>query len=262
MPKISIDCSIDLEDQEVEQLASILCCSPSDLKTRLSPYTDASIEEYIRMMLGQKVFTRGSDFREYRLFLMMKHAFGSTIPNEVVVSSHFQLTPSQARSSIRNVLSKYKYLLHLLMMNTIWDLLTSGKQIVQDHTIITNNLTLIDEMNQTLGEIDGSLQSISKDSGTISTYRVQPRTWFNLIKYYMPLASKIMDTIWNLLKNAKKSGRSRTVTSNDPTIIDTMNKYLRLIDLSLTKISLSPGQTSTYKIESSSYDTLSKLFTP
>ena len=64
---MDITCRINLSDNEINQLSGILRCEIDDLDNELSKYGNAALEEYIRLFLGQKVFTRGSDFREYRL---------------------------------------------------------------------------------------------------------------------------------------------------------------------------------------------------
>jgi hypothetical protein len=61
------------------------------------------------MFLGQKVFRRGSDILEYRLFLLIEKALEGQIPDEQVVSNLFQTTPTESRSLIRSVMSKYQY---------------------------------------------------------------------------------------------------------------------------------------------------------
>lgn len=65
---MEIQFSTDLLPNETSQLCDILDCDEMSLASRLSSFGSASIEEYLRMCLGQKVFTRGSDFQQYRLF--------------------------------------------------------------------------------------------------------------------------------------------------------------------------------------------------
>jgi hypothetical protein len=69
---MDIPLTIDLSKAYKEELASILECSPEELVQQLSRFSVAAFREYITMILGQKVFSRGSDILEYRLFLLIE----------------------------------------------------------------------------------------------------------------------------------------------------------------------------------------------
>lgn len=60
------------------------------------------------MFIGQRVFTRGRDIQEYRLFLLIRGPFGNTIPDDQMVCDLFQTT-TQSRALVRSVMSKYQY---------------------------------------------------------------------------------------------------------------------------------------------------------
>lgn len=59
--EISIDLEyLELDEEEKGQLSDILNSEGGEEQTEdLSPYMRATAEEYIRMLLGQKKFTRG-----------------------------------------------------------------------------------------------------------------------------------------------------------------------------------------------------------
>ena len=59
------------------------------------------------MMSGEKVFSRASDIREYRLLLLIEYVFGE-MPSEKVVANLFQLKNSEARTLMKNVDAKYR----------------------------------------------------------------------------------------------------------------------------------------------------------
>lgn len=144
----------------------------------LSDFGKASFEEYYRMFLGQKVFTRGSDFQEYRLFLIIKRALENDIANEELVSNLFQLTASQSRSLIRSVLSKYQYELHDAINNSLIKVLQNAEEVqsnsgrTSEYTIDVRNKSIVSELNQLLGNIDGNLPQITQKKGTYSKYIV------------------------------------------------------------------------------------------
>ena len=72
-----------LRADEAQKLAGIIGCEENRLDAVLSSYASAALQEYLaKMILGQKVFTRGADIREYRLFLMIKYVFDNQLPDE------------------------------------------------------------------------------------------------------------------------------------------------------------------------------------
>jgi hypothetical protein len=90
-----ITIELGLADEERNQLGGILKCSPADLDATLESYAAAALEEYGRMFIGQRVFTRGADIQVYRLFLLIKGPFDNQIPDEQIVSDLFQTTANQ-----------------------------------------------------------------------------------------------------------------------------------------------------------------------
>ena len=142
---MDIKAQIDLTDVERDELAEILGGKPSDLAKALAPYATAALREVVSMILGQKVFTRGSDLLEYRLLLMIVHAFNGRIPNEQQVCNLFQTTTSASRSLIRAVMSKYQYQLKRVTEETLKQLIESG-QVMKDGSLIlaVHSLNLVE----------------------------------------------------------------------------------------------------------------------
>lgn len=178
--------NIDLDNNDKEELAIILGCNSQELAQKLSLYGVAALREYITMFLGQKVFRRGSDILEYRLFLLIESALEGQIPDEQVVSNLFQTTSTESRSLIRSVMSKYQYQLREAIEDSIKAILeNASKDDDQDQfVVVVNSLNLIAEMNSVLAEIDGNLPPITKKRGGISTYLIQPSSYARLKEKY------------------------------------------------------------------------------
>lgn len=83
---VGVQIDAPLTETERGQLAGVTGCDVEDPDNRLSAFATAAVEEYASMFLGQRVFTRGSDMREYRLFPLIKGPFGGVIPHEQPVS--------------------------------------------------------------------------------------------------------------------------------------------------------------------------------
>ena len=128
------------------------------------------------MILGQRVFTRGSDIREWRLCLIIQLALGGKLPSETLISGLFQTTTTQSRALLRAVMSKYQYELQEAIRGTLRDAIGSARQDPNgDGWLITiDSENVIDALNREIVAVDGTLPQISKARGTASTYEVQP----------------------------------------------------------------------------------------
>lgn len=171
---MDVKVSVELLKEEEDKLAGILNCKGAELEKALGPFANAAIEEYLRMFLGQKVFTRGSDFREYRLFLLIKYAYPDCIPNEQTVSDLFSTTASQSRSLIRSVMSKYQYELVTTTGKSFRKAITEATYSEQEncYLITTGSENIINELNLVIADIDGTLPPITRRPNTVSTYRL------------------------------------------------------------------------------------------
>ncbi|MCK5117434.1 MAG: hypothetical protein KAR44_12610 [Candidatus Aegiribacteria sp.] len=191
---MDIKTTLRLNTNEKRELARILNCDQEELPTELEPYAEAALEEFVSMFLGQRVFTRGSDLLEYRLYLLMHHAFGAMLPDEQTVCKLFQVTATASRSLIRAVMSKYQYSLKAEIDETLRVLLDSAQPSDTGDlvAVAVHNLNLVDELNRELAEIDTDLPSIRKRKGSVSTYVIQPSSYLRLCERFS-VAKKLED---------------------------------------------------------------------
>ena len=182
---MDITVKVDIPKADASELARILGVSSTDLADELAKYTAAAVREYAAMFLGQKVFSRGSDILEHRLFLLTEEAFGNRIPDEQEVSHLFQTTATESRSLIRSVMSKYQYLLKAAIDNSLEKIIKAAKPEPGNgpYTVVINSQNLVEELNRTLAEIDGSLPLVSKERGSVSTYIIQRSSYERIKKH-------------------------------------------------------------------------------
>lgn len=174
---------MSLSRAEKAQLADTLGCGVRELATELRNYNAAAAEEYARMMLGQRVFTRGSDMREYRLFLLITHAFGA-MPDERTISALFQTTTTQSRGLLRAVMSKYQYELQAAIRRTLETQLRGAAPDPNDPdiwNITIDSENVIEALNREIASIDGTLPQISRVRGTVSTFEI-PNSSYEQLK--------------------------------------------------------------------------------
>lgn len=184
---MSIKIEHGLGNDDSDKLAGILRCNVKDLDNNLASYATAALQEYVRMFLGQRVFTRGSDIREYRLLLLIQSAFAGKLPDEQKISDLFQTTANQSRSLIRSVMSKYQYELSEAIRATVRDTIKSATQPKEDgdFQFTVNNENVVDAMNRTLASLPGNeLTQVVRKPGTVTTYVLKPSSRDELVKYY------------------------------------------------------------------------------
>ena len=167
---------------ERKQLAATLGCEAKDLTKTLKTYGEAASEEYVRMILGRKVFTRGTDIREYRLSLLITHVFGGRLPSEQVISALFQTTASQSRSLLRAVMSKYQYELQDAIRGSLRDELHRAQQQQGSEWLLTcDSENIIEALNREIAKINGELPSITKSRGTVGAYEIAASSYQALL---------------------------------------------------------------------------------
>jgi hypothetical protein len=172
---------VELSESERSQLAMILAVDPDDVDKALSRYGAAATEEYVRMMLGQRVFTRGQDVREYRLLLMIKHVFAPTLPSEQQVSRLFQTTTSQSRALLRAVMSKYQYELREVIHATLAGVLDRACYRDDDQVWeVTADAETVAALNRELVAVDGTLPEVTHVVGTVGMYEIHPSAYHAL----------------------------------------------------------------------------------
>jgi hypothetical protein len=174
-----IEFDFDVSDEEKTRLASTLGCDPDQLEDRLSVYGHAAMREYVNGFLGSWTATRAADLQEYRLLSLILDVFGGGIPDEDIVVRHFSITPSQARSLIRSVLSKFPFELSIPLKAALAQVVGSCAQQEENETyeVVINNNTVVEELNRRLALINGRLPQISKKRGSVSVYLVSPASY-------------------------------------------------------------------------------------
>ncbi|WP_293001579.1 hypothetical protein [Mycobacterium sp.] len=163
---------------ERTQLASILGCAPKELDERLEGFVAAAEEEYVRMMLGQHVYSRGQDIKVYRLCLLIKHAFGGRLPAEGELSAIFQTTTTESRSLLRAVRAKFQYELRQATHDTMAAVFAQASRDADAETwsLVCESETLIEALNDVIARHNGALPKIRKTAGTAGEYEIAAST--------------------------------------------------------------------------------------
>ena len=169
--KLTID--LRLSESEEVDLKKIIR-EEKNWPNGFASYAEAAAEEYARMFLGQKIFTRGSDIREYRLFLLIRTAFKNEIPDEQDVCALFQCTLSQSRALLRAVTSKYQYDLSKEISTSLKKILEGATKIDgRDVWLIkAKSENAVAELNKILARQPGQ-DEVSRQIGKLGTYEIK-----------------------------------------------------------------------------------------
>lgn len=181
---MAMSVSVELSGDEKKQLAVILGTTTAKLDEALVAFAKAALEEYIRMFLGQRVFTRGSDAREFRLLLLIKHAFDNRFPDDQRISDLFQTTLSESRSLIKSVSAKYQYELAGAKEATLKAVLNTAVQRDDTWLLSINSRTVVEQLNRDLVQLGSDLPPVRLKENTGSTYVVAASSFQKLREKY------------------------------------------------------------------------------
>ncbi len=186
---MDITTSIEISSGEKNQLSEIFKCAPENIEKTLNIISSAAMEEYTNMILGKNSYQRGTDIREYRLFLLIKRFFTERLPNEEMVTRIFQTTTRQSRTLLRSVASKYQYELKSIINKTISGLvedieIVPSKKADSLFIINTNSRFFIELMNEKIANLNVTLPPIQLRLDCTSSYTIKKSAYLALSKEY------------------------------------------------------------------------------
>jgi len=184
---MDITITVKFTDDDKSLLASILGTETDvELAAKFSKITTASAEEYKKMILGQKVFTRGKDIMEFRLFNLVKHYFDGQIPSEQEISDLFQTTTTESRALVRAITAKYQYELKVHIMDTLKKQFAAGVEDNEsgDYYISLQSQFLVDQLNNILKKKYPDMRPIEKKVNTTAMYVIKAATHHHLVDYF------------------------------------------------------------------------------
>lgn len=172
---MDITTTVDFTDPDRQRLRSIFGCADDvALEAKLGEVSRAALQEHLDMFLGTGSFTRGSDFREHRLAMLILHTFAGTIPSETVVSRMFQSTRQVSRALIRAVMSKYQIRLEAAVKQTLFALVDgAAAQGADHHKVVCDSPALIEQLNLILGALPAPHRPITPISTEAGRYTVE-----------------------------------------------------------------------------------------
>ncbi|MDB5575343.1 MAG: hypothetical protein JWR80_519 [Bradyrhizobium sp.] len=176
---VQITFDIDITQADRDALIAAIGCDAAALDAALNGHAKAALTEYLETYLGRRVFSRGSDFLEHRLALLIEHALDRKIPNDAGISRLFQTTLSASRTLIRNALSKYRYQLQAAMNGSAATLLeaVSWRADGGFYQAEVKAMNLVELLNQRLTADDPTLKPLSRLPDSVATFAIAPDSY-------------------------------------------------------------------------------------
>jgi hypothetical protein len=152
------------------------------------------------------VFTRGSDIREYRLLLLMKHVLDGAVPDDDYVSALFQTNSGQSRGLIRAVLSKFQYQVETGVHDTVRRVVDEARREGDNTvwTVIIHSGNVVDALNREIEILSGALPLVTRTPRTAARYEINRSTYLRLCEALAEAQTRILS-----LKSGKGAANVR-----------------------------------------------------
>jgi len=110
----------------------------------------AALDEYRDMFLGMGLPSRANEIREFRLYYLIKRYFNGRIPNELEISSMFQLPETRSKSLILYVLTRFRFNLEEEILNTLRNIVREAEVINEGHEyrVFIQSANMREELNR------------------------------------------------------------------------------------------------------------------
>ncbi|MFA9397401.1 MAG: hypothetical protein ACERKV_03930 [Clostridiaceae bacterium] len=188
---ITLNIDENLISTEEKDRLKILFGIPNDednskFEEQLQNITKAALVEYKQMLLGIELPTRAEEIKQYRLLHLIEYYFHDRIPTETEVSSMFQLTNSQSKSLIKNVLSKFHFQIEEILKNTMKSVLKgfSSTNPNREYTGIIQSDNIRDELNRIILRENPNLKLITLVRNSAAKYEIAEDSYDLLSKYF------------------------------------------------------------------------------
>lgn len=134
----------------------------------------AALDEYKEMFLGMGMPSRASEIREYRLFHLVKRYFNGTIPDELEVSTMFQLPESRSKNLILYVLTRFRYDLEDHIQNTLIRIINDAEHVDESHEyhVYIESQNMVEEMNRIIASAGVRFKRLTKIRGESNMYSI------------------------------------------------------------------------------------------
>lgn len=153
--------------------------SDEEFQDALNRVVLAALDEYREMFLGMGMPTRANEIREFRLYHLIKRYFQGSIPNELEVSSLFQLPVSRSRSLILYVLTRFRYDLEHELLNSLRKIVIEAETIEDgiEYRAYIQSANMVDELDRIIARRGVRYRRLNKVRGETNLYTISPDSY-------------------------------------------------------------------------------------
>jgi hypothetical protein len=145
----------------------------------------AALDEYRDMFLERGLPTRADEIKEYRLYYLIKRYFSGRIPDELEVSSMFQLPESRSKNLILYVLTRFHYDLRDEVLNTLRTIIQGAEKVNAgiEYLVFILSKNMVDELDRIIGRSGVQYKKLSKVKNESNCYSIAPDSYQVICKY-------------------------------------------------------------------------------
>jgi hypothetical protein len=163
------------EDNEKEKLKVLFNVDTEEAFVKaLGKVILTALDEYRDMFLGMGLPSRADEIREYRLYYLIKRFFDGRIPDELEVSSMFQLPESRSKNLILYVLTRFHYDLANEVTDTLRGIIKSAEAINNgiEYRVFIQSKNMVEELDRIIGRSGVRYKKLSKVRNETNMYLI------------------------------------------------------------------------------------------
>lgn len=173
---ISIEIPTDFftPDEETKLRQLLNANTDPQFKTALSKVVFAALDEYKDMFLGSGLPSRADEIRQFRLYYLIKRYFDGRIPDELEISTMFQVPESKAKSLILNVLARFRYHLEEEITRTLQQIIQGAEHhhTPDDYRVFIGSENMIAELDRIISKAGVRYKTLSKVRNEPNMYAI------------------------------------------------------------------------------------------
>ncbi len=138
----------DIPEDKVDLLkASLNINDDSQLQPILNNLAQASLADYIEMLVGKGMPNRADESKQDRLLYLIKKVYSPRLPGEDEISMMFQLTSTQSKTLLRNTLSRYRTKLSSELNETLENIFRSAIHNKEGWEVTISSEIFVEQLN-------------------------------------------------------------------------------------------------------------------
>jgi len=125
--------------------------------------------------------SRADETKQNRLLYLILFYFQSTLPTESQISTIFQLTQSQSKTLLKNVVSKYRHKIEKILNATMSEVIEQAEFHDGLYLVVIQSDIVRDELDMLITQNEPTYKPITKKRGSAGQYEISEDS-YNLLR--------------------------------------------------------------------------------